>query len=245
MHRFLLLLLIFSVLSCDAQQLAPKKSAFPASVDCDFEAPEAEQTYDALKVRTEAARKQFAAKYEAAGAAERDSLIDTARNYLFEVITTDYFAHWYGTEWDFNGTTRTPGKGKIACGYFITTVLEDAGLKIPRTYWAQQASEYYITRMTSDVKRFSSKPLTEVAHYFDGREDGLYVVGLDNHVGFVVKKDDCLRFVHASYYNPKIGVQSEKLNSDNPLAVSAYRVSGRILGDDMVRKWIVGEQWDN
>ncbi len=240
---FLLPLFIF-VVACSAQQPVSEKNRFPSSVDCEVEVPEVLQTYDELKAEVEADRKRFAAAYAGAGISERDSIIDTARNYLFDIITSDFFAQWYGTEWDFNGTTHTPRMGKIACGYFITTLLEDAGFRIPRTFWAQQASEYYITRMTSDVKRFSNKPLVEVARYFDGREDGLYIVGLDNHVGFVVKKDSCLRFVHASYYDPKTGVQSEKLNSDNPLAVSSYRVAGRILDDEMIQKWLTEEKWE-
>jgi len=123
--------------------------------------------------------------------------------------------------------------------------LQDAGFKIPRTYWAQQASEYYIKCLTSDIKRFSNKSIQTLMDYFSGREDGLYIVGLDCHVGFVYKKGKILRFVHASYYNPKIGVQAEKLNSDNPLSNSEYREVGRILDDSMIKKWILKEEWSH
>lgn len=201
------------------------------------------ETYPDLIKKVETKRKAIQLAFQDADSIDQDSLIDLAQAYLFEEITTDFFEQWDGTEWDFNGTTRTPREGKIACGYFITTVLQDAGFNIPRTYWAQQASEYYIKRMTSDIKRFSNKPIQTVMEYFSSREDGLYIVGLDNHVGFVYKKGKVLRFVHASYYNPKIGVQSEKLNSDNPLSNSAYRVIGRILDDSMIKKWILNEEW--
>lgn len=226
MSRTLLAMIVWlCCLSCGAQQATT-------------------ETYPELIARVSNERKTIKARYETADEQRRDSLIDQARGYLLEVITTDFFDHWYGTEWDFNGTTRTPGEGKIACGYFITTVLKDAGFDIPRVHWAQQASEYYITRMTTDIKHFSNKPVETVMAYFNGREDGLYVVGLDNHVGFVCKTGDRLRFVHASYYDPKIGVQSEPLKGDNPLAHSSYRVAGRILDDEMVRKWILGEKWE-
>lgn len=203
-----------------------------------------QETYLQLIARVATEQRSIATVYSCADSTGRDSMIGVARAYLFDVITTDFFNQWYGTEWDFNGTTRTPKEGKIACGYFITTVLSDAGFKIPRTYWAQQASEYYITRMTTDIKRFSNKPVGTVIDYFKGRDDGLYIVGLDNHVGFVYKKGKRLQFVHASYYDPKKGVQSEALDSNNPLANSAYRVSGRILDDTMIRKWILREAWD-
>lgn len=185
----------------------------------------------------------FEKEYKQADEAERAGIEEKASSYLLEKITHDFFNQWYGTEWDFNGTTRTPRKGKIACGYFITTILSDAGFKIPRVKWAQQASEYYITRMTSDVKRFSNRTPEYMKDYFLKQPDGLYVAGLDSHVGFVYKSGDELTFTHASYYDPEIGVQTESLDGDNPFAKSAYRVVGRILGKDMIRKWILGESW--
>jgi hypothetical protein len=201
------------------------------------------ETYPELIAQVKKKQTEIKAAYLKADSTERDSIIIVAHDYLLKTITTDFFNHWYGTEWDFNGTTRTPRQGKIACGYFITTVLSDAGFNIPRVYWAQQASEYYIKRMTSDIKRYSNVSIEKVMTYFQGREDGLYVVGLDSHVGFVYKRGKKLQFVHASYYNPKEGVKSENLDSKNPLSESEYRVIGRILDKEMVRKWILEEEW--
>ena len=48
---------------------------------------------------------------------------------------------WLGTPWDFNGTAKGPGAGKIACGYFVATVLKDAGFQVDRYQLAQQPSE--------------------------------------------------------------------------------------------------------
>lgn len=200
-------------------------------------------SYEDLKKKVETRRTNWNAAYLAADENEKDAIVDSATTYLLETITTDFFDQWYGTEWDFNGTTKTPRKGKIACGYFITTVLTDAGFKMPRVKWAQQASEYYITRMTTDVKRFSNQPVEKVEKWLMDRPDGLYVAGLDSHVGFVHKSGKKIRFVHASYYDPKIGVQSEELDGDNPFAESNYRVIGRILDKNMVQKWILGEEW--
>ncbi|MNJ83227.1 hypothetical protein D3C87_06430 [compost metagenome] len=199
--------------------------------------------YEDLILSVENQRVLFQKEYERAGESARDKVLEKAESYLLTTITHDFFDQWAGTEWDFNGTTRTPRKGKIACGYFITTVLSDAGFKIPRVKWAQQASEYYITRMTPDVKRFSNRSPEYMKTYFLNQPDGLYVAGLDSHVGFVYKSGDEVTFTHASYYDPKIGVQTEQLIGDNPFAESAYRVVGRILGKEMIQKWILGESW--
>lgn len=200
--------------------------------------------YEDLVASVESQRLAFQKEYTTAD--EEDQLVieEKAESYLLEKITHDFFDQWDGTEWDFNGTTRTPRKGKIACGYFITTVLSDAGFKIPRTKWAQQASEYYITRMTSEVKRFSNRTPEYMKDYFLAQPDGLFVAGLDNHVGFVYKSGKKVTFTHASYYDPKVGVQTEELIGDNPFAKSAYRVVGRILNKEMIRKWILGESWE-
>ena len=227
--RLLLLCIVsISFFNCSTQIKSENKKKLPP--------------YSELKESVEQKRQAFLKQYNASD--DKNKVIAEAQYYLLETITTDFFDQWYGTEWDFNGTTHEPRKGKIACGYFITTVLEDAGFKIPRTKWAQQASEYYITRMSSDIKRFSNASVSKVKDYFLNRPDGLYIVGLDNHVGFVHKEGTDVSFTHASYYNPKIGVQTEQLDGENPFSKSGYRVVGRLLDTEMVRKWIVQEQWE-
>lgn len=68
--------------------------------------------------------------------------------------------------------------------------------------------------------------------------DGLYLVGLDCHVGFIIVKDETIKFVHSNYYQPEIGVMSEGIISENPLNDSRYRVIGKLLSDKMMIKWI-------
>ncbi|HEY1086629.1 MAG TPA: hypothetical protein VGE37_03005, partial [Archangium sp.] len=50
-----------------------------------------------------------------------------ARSTLLSYLEASAFPAWAGTVWDFNGTSTVPGEGKIACGYDVTTVLEQAG----------------------------------------------------------------------------------------------------------------------
>lgn len=143
------------------------------------------------------------------------------------------------TKWDFNGNSRIPGQGSIACGYFITLILADAGFKIPASRWAQLASESFILKMTEDVCRFSNTLVQEVMEYIGSRDDTLYIAGLDCHVGFIFKKGSVIRFVHSNYYKPGIGVMTEELDSVNPLADSQYRVIGSILEEDTLIRWLL------
>jgi len=196
--------------------------------------------YPALKQRIEEKRLAFAASYSTADSTTRHSIIDSARTYLFDRITLDILPAWYGTPWDFNGTTRTPGKGTIACGYFVNTVLQDAGFRLPRIKWSQMAAEPITVKLSHKIKRFRDRPVSEVSTYIRAQGDGLYKVGLDNHVGFIVSRNGVLRFVHSNYYQREVGVMSEALEGENPLAHSRYRIVGSILGDKMVLAWIEG-----
>ena len=124
---------------------------------------------------------------------------------------------------------QTPKEGYIACGYFVTTTLRDLGLKIPRVKWAQAASETMILAATDDVKRFSNADMDQVKKWLLSEPDNIYIVGLDNHTGYVYKKGTDLLFVHSSPYNKAHGVTAESLDTHSPLTVSKYRVFGRIL----------------
>ena len=196
--------------------------------------------YAALKQRIESDRMEFAARYASADSATRITIVGSARHYLFDRITLDILPAWYGTPWDFNGTTRTPGTGTIACGYFVNTVLQDAGFKLPRIKWSQMAAEPITVKLSHHLQRFRDRPVSEVITYIQQRGDGLYKVGLDNHVGFIVSRNSIIRFVHSNYYQRETGVMSEPLDGNNPLAHSRYRIVGQLLGDELVRAWLEG-----
>lgn len=201
--------------------------------------------YPALKRSIEEKRLAFATGYSIADSSTRPSIVDSARTYLFDRITLDILPAWYGTQWDFNGITRTPGKGTIACGYFVNTVLQDAGFRLPRIKWSQMAAEPITVKLSHRTKRFSDRPVSEVTTYIRTQGDGLYKVGLDNHVGFIVSRNGVIRFVHSNYYQRDIGVMSEVLEGENPLAHSRYRIIGSMLGDAMVVAWIEGRDLAN
>ncbi len=198
-----------------------------------------------VKLINEVSLKQaiFKQKYTEADSLKKDSIIHEAQKYIFDKIIIDYFRQWYGTPWDFNGTTRIPKKGKIACGYFVTTVLLDAGFKIPRIKWAQLPSETFIKKISTNTKRIYNKPVEDVISILNIKGDGLYIVGLDTHVGFLYKNGEVMQFVHSNYYEKEIGVMSQNINVDSPLKNSSYRFIGKILEKDMMIKWIMNEEF--
>lgn len=187
----------------------------------------------------ESCRSRFASTFEN-DSLHRRTTLNAARAHLLTTLTQDLLPAWYGTPWDFYGTTREPKNGKIACGYFVTTVLQDAGFRIPRIKWAQLAAEPMILKVAPGAKRYRETPVNGILTWLRQRGDGLYAVGLDNHVGFITVSDNVVRFVHSNYYQREIGVMAEPLEGNNSFAHSHYRVIGKLLDDNMMTAWLQG-----
>lgn len=195
------------------------------------------QTLAAIAAR----RGELLSVYQAAAEGrDREAVVAEARQYLLTILLSDLLPAWYGTTWAFEGISETPGKGQIACGYFVTTTLRDAGLKLPRVRLAQQASQVIIRSLCdpATIKLYHAKPMSEITSYLDRHGPGIYVVGLDSHTGFVVNDGTHQAFIHSSYFTPPRAVCAERLDTDNPLTQSRYRMIGKLLGDAQVVQWL-------
>lgn len=204
-----------------------------------------EHDYTDILAKLETERLGLASRYQqASSAVQRAALIAEARAVVTKSIYADLFPKWYGTAWDFNGTTQTPHQGKIACGYFVSTVLRDAGWRVERARLAQQASENIIRSLTSPahIKRFRRVAIGDFIKAVKEWGPGIYVVGLDIHVGFIVNSGSAVFFVHSSYMEPYMVVQ-ETASESKILMSSQYRVLGKIVADDvLIEKWLLGTQ---
>ena len=137
---------------------------------------------------------------------------------------------WYGTPWDFNGITEIPQQGKIACGYFVTTTLRDAGMKINRVKLAQCVSQNLLWDLCTDFKKFSDKSIEYFVDAIKKSGYGLYIVGLDNHTGYLYNDGQEVWFIHSGVYAPRCALKEKAINSIT-LKNSRYRVYGRIKFD--------------
>lgn len=168
------------------------------------------------------------------------NMIDYAKMDFMELIEKELFPHWYGTKYDFHGTTQTPGSGKIACGYFVTTVLRDIGVPIQRVKMAQAASETMVKNLVDEdlIQRFRNVPIQQFVRRIEDMGEGLYVVGLDTHAGMLFYDGVELRFVHSTGRKAK-QVVNEKALTSLSLIKSKYRVVGKISGDeDLIKSWL-------
>ena len=153
---------------------------------------------------------------------------DNSEKKLVNYITDSLLSCWYGTPWDFNGTTELPGDGNIACGYFVTTVLRDAGYSIDRIKMAQCASEQLVKSTCTSITRYRNKTLEDFVNAVKQQDYGLYIVGLDNHTGFILNDDHDVYFIHSGVYAPKCALKERAIESPT-LRNSTYRVLGRIV----------------
>lgn len=174
---------------------------------------------------------------------EKFKIVQQSREYIFETLTDKIFPAWHGTSYGFHGISRTPRKGQIACGTFVVYILQDAGFEVP-SKMAMQPSENIIKNLVepSDIKRFwNSASMKRVLGWIWAKGEGLFIVGLDIHVGFLIYKDDKITFCHSSYYPQHRKVVNQDIMEKSPLIDSKYRVIGKILNDSMMIKWLNGE----
>lgn len=229
----------------------PEQSALPPSTKArtvlyrqDTVSPPA-VNYAEVLASVERKRTALAVAYQGARSTEAQrAVLDSARLLFISSIVAEIAPEWVGTTWGFYGTSQKPREGSIACGYFVTTLLRDAGLPIERVRLAQLASESIIKRLTTErhIHRYSSVPLSSFVDDVRSQGTGLSIVGLDCHVGFIATIDSTVLFIHSSYVSPRT-VVIEPAERSIVLGASKYRVTGRLSDDDdLIRRWLLARR---
>lgn len=249
LHTILLLCSLFLFASCSSKsKKTENKDDKNESVATELkeEALPVAKPYSQLKQECDSAKTAYTKAYNNArnNKVAQDSILLSAQNYLID-ISDQFFRAWYNTPWDFNGHTDTPKKGKIACGYFVTTTLRDMGFKINRYKWAQKSAENLVKIACSDIKYFYKRPMSDIIKHIEENGEGLYIVGLDSHVGYIYYHKGKMQFVHSNYYLPEIGVMSENLIGRNPLNDSKNRVIGKLFDKQMMQRWLENYKYPN
>lgn len=232
-------LLLFVVPGCgaDRDQEPPVVAVAPSR------SPATAEAYSASVERLQVTRERLAK--ELVRASEPTAVLARARTALLDGVTEALLPAWAGTPWAMQGTATSPGKDSIACGYFVSTVLRDAGLALHRVKFGQAAAlriQNATTPAGVPVHRFFSIPPPQLAERIERLGDGLYIIGLNVHVGFVVVRDGEARLVHSSYTGDRV-VIDEPLSTAQAIANSqshGYFVSELFTTDASVRKWLEG-----
>lgn len=196
--------------------------------------------YATLTADLERWRTDLAARHAKAKSNSERMSVEADARIILENALPAMMRCWLGTRWDFNGTAKGPGQGKIACGYFVATVLKDAGFKVDRYQLAQQPSQNILRTFLpkeacdlsvgTDYQTFSA----EVGK----REPGVYVIGLDTHVAFIVVRDGGFRFIHSSGSKPWCVVDQSPAEA-GVLQRSSWRMLGNLTAEPaVIRHWL-------
>ncbi len=202
------------------------------------------KTYAVLKSELERWRKDLAKRHAAAKNEAERKIVENDARVLLEKTLPAMMRCWLGTPWDFNGTAEKPGGGRIACGYFVATVLQDAGFQVDRYQLAQQASGNILRSFLPKDSCVLSvgKDYAVFAGDMEKAEPGIYLVGLDTHVGFLVVKKDGFRMIHASGSQPWCVVDQGR-DDAHALQKSNWRMLGNLTGDAQVMKhWLKADK---
>ncbi|MCF7866426.1 hypothetical protein K9L67_02460 [Candidatus Woesearchaeota archaeon] len=204
-----------------------------------------QKTYDQILNEIKQTQQTFQTQYKNANETEKKEIIKSAQTYINDSIIKEIFPAWYGTNWEFEGISKKPGKNSsIACGHFIGRTLNDAGFNISPEHLGQQVSSYIIKNLNENkkTKAFSNKPISDIEEFIEKNGKGLYVVGLDKHAATITYDENGMKLVHSSYYLKDDKVLSEPLEGHNPFADSQYRVVGKIIDENMVKNWLTDKR---
>ncbi len=202
------------------------------------------RTYQTLVAELERWRGDLAERHRRAAGEEERAAIERDARVLLEKVLPEMMRCWLGTPWDFNGTAAAPGGGKIACGYFVATVLKDAGFRVDRYQLAQQPSGNILRTFLEkpDCHLTSGEEYASFSTTTARREPGVYLTGLDTHVAFIVVDGaGAFRFIHASGSRPWC-VVDEAPGEAGVLQRSKWRMLGNLTADPrVIRRWLRGE----
>ncbi|MBN2576634.1 MAG: hypothetical protein JXP73_18865 [Deltaproteobacteria bacterium] len=188
----------------------------------------------------------------ARSAAERAAIRQQARRTVLNAVTETIFPAWMATPWGLgpDSTALRPHQPGmvVGCSYFVTGVLLNAGLRLSsRARFAQAPSllmQRALTPDARDLHRYPGLRLDVLTRRLLALGDGVYIVGLNIHTGFLVIKAGTVRVVHASYAPPQ-QVVDEALGESAVIALSrrrGYVVTPIFKDDRLVDYWLSGRR---
>jgi len=191
----------------------PKTTEPKAQNPSNFDIDKHLKNYNALKENIQVQKKKYTTQ--------------ELKTYFTNTLIDQLIPYWYGTIWDFNGHTTTPRQGEIACGYFITTTVKDMGIDIPRISLAQKPASDIIKRLClpTSIKTYTN--LEKLQAYLNKADNNeVFILGLDYHVGFVLKRDNQHYFIHSNYTGN--GVVEKQILTESPVIHSNFLMIGNL-----------------
>ncbi|NUO03269.1 MAG: hypothetical protein HUU01_21880 [Saprospiraceae bacterium] len=234
------LLLVCLFCYCQPQGAASPSTPAPISISLKdtLRLDPSDKTYAATKAMVNRRRQALHTAY----AAGRITL-DSVRQAFTSVLLDDIIPYWYGTDWSFEGHTTVPRSGQIACGYFVSTTLLDAGVRLNRYRLAQQApeTEARMLNLGKDVLKLESHtPYMAAAQLEKQLQDGLCFIGMgSSHVGYLLKRDGQLTAIHSNYVMPS-EVVAQPIMESVYVGFGTFYLADITWNDQLLKYWLKG-----
>ena len=198
------------------------------------------KSYEEIKHSIDLQRKDYFTRYPSLGALGRNGGLDSITDFWVGTISDDLYESWQNTPWDFNGTTKVPQQGAIACGYFVTTILKDMSLSIRVQKLAVCPSSEMMKSLVplQKIKNLSYLGYADFNDNLKRLGKGVYIIGLDFHTGFIVNDGKENWFIHSNYIRRK-GVTKETVLNSAALRSSKTRWLISLTGDKgFLYRWL-------
>jgi hypothetical protein len=102
---------------------------------------------------------------------------------------------------------------------------------------AQMYSKKIAETLCTDATKYTDKKA--MINEVNSRRNNLYIVGLDSHVGMILKSNSGTWFVHSNYYGNK-GPDKEVALESQALDDSGLYYLGTFNTSDNMSKWLMG-----
>ena len=214
-----------------------------------------EERYRASMEQLEARRVELGERYAAASSkSQRTAVREEAREVVIGAIVDEIIPAWKGKPWTMAAIddglrpdARDPFEDKgVSCSWFVVSVLENAGLRLSTARRFAGTIAVHLQHALSpgkgDIHRFWNTTPRELEGKLAALGDGLYVVGLNCHVGFIHVSGGEARFMHSSYVEP-YRVVVEDLTTSPAIAYSqdaGYVVSPLFEDVRLIDHWLTG-----
>jgi hypothetical protein len=203
--------------------------------------------------RIEADRRALFERWNAADRDGREAVREEARACVIEAITREIFPGWMGMPWTMAGmqeglkpNASVPGeRGRgVSCSWFVVSVLRNAGLRFagPPRFAGTIAVHFEHSIAPGQIKRFWDTTPEALERKLVALGPGLWVIGLNCHIGFVHVTADRAWFVHSSYVEP-YAVVREAISTSEAIALSedrGYVLAPLFRDTRLIEHWLSG-----
>lgn len=188
---------------------------------------------------------------------EKSGVRDEARRLVVDAIVNTIVPAWQGMPWTMAvipdglkpDATYPFEKGKgISCSWFVVSVLRNAGLTFvnPRQFAGAISIhiQYALSPDKETIHRFFHVTPAQLERKLKMLGDGLYVIGLNCHVGFIYVDGDRVDILHSSYTSPQ-EVAVEPVTASEAIANSeraGYVVSALFRDIRLIDHWLSGQR---